>query len=532
MPVDVLVCNFTRLGDLLQTQALLDDLHSAGLGAGLVCLENFAPATTLMRNVNKVWPLPGARLMADIDRNWSKGASDLLDYVDEIVSHSSHRYILNLTPSLPARILARLLANSGGATLGFGMDPYGFGINEGVWASFFSVCARKRINAPFNVADMLRCLALPASGKFSGSYRLADPPAEATGWARQFLEAANPDARGFIAMQLGASEERRRWPVAHFRELGNRVYREAGLIPLLLGSAAETGLGEEYARGSGHPYVNAVGKTDLLRLGALLRQSRMLVTNDTGTMHLASGLGVPSLSFFLATAQPWDTGPQLDNCCCLEPRLACHPCAFGDKCQAGEKCRAMISARAAGDLVLGWLQNGDWQTGMTSLVASQARVWITGHDKAGFANVRAAKGQPEETRGIWLGWLRAFWRHLLDGISSITPALPDMDLYGGLAPLPFAPQITKVLEQATAILESIAACGAMAAKNPQAGQLFLRNCERLQTLLDGVDALSTLAAFWREFRQNQGDNLEQFVRAATLMSGDLRRFKIAINLAK
>ena len=44
-------------------------------------------------------------------------------------------------------------------------------------------------------------------------------------------------------------------------------------------------------------------------LAAVLRQSRLIVTNDTGTMHLAAGLGVPVLALFLATAQPWDTGP-------------------------------------------------------------------------------------------------------------------------------------------------------------------------------------------------------------------------------
>lgn len=35
----------------------------------------------------------------------------------------------------------------------------------------------------------------------------------------------------------------------------------------------------------------------------------MLITNDTGTMHLAAGLNLPILAIFLATAQPWDTGP-------------------------------------------------------------------------------------------------------------------------------------------------------------------------------------------------------------------------------
>ena len=107
-------------------------------------------------------------------------------------------------------------------------------------------------------------------------------------------------------MQLGASEKRRQWPVSHFVELGKRIWQEEGICPVLLGEASERPLADEYARLTSTPFVDVVGQTNIFELGAVLREMAMLVTNNTGTMHLAAGLGLPLLSIFLATAQPCD----------------------------------------------------------------------------------------------------------------------------------------------------------------------------------------------------------------------------------
>ena len=84
MGVDVLVCNLTRFGDLLQSQPLMSALHAAGHRVGLLCLENFAPATPLLRDVERVWTLPGARLMAGLDRSWQAAAGDLLGFARKV----------------------------------------------------------------------------------------------------------------------------------------------------------------------------------------------------------------------------------------------------------------------------------------------------------------------------------------------------------------------------------------------------------------------------------------------------------------
>ena len=114
---------------------------------------------------------------------------------------------------------------------------------------------------------------------------------------------------------------------------------------MLLGAPAENPLAQEYAARASAPFVNAVGRTNIPQLAALLTRTRLLATNDTGTMHLAAGLGLPCLAFFLATAQPWDTGPYLPGCCCLEPALPCHPCPYNQACPHEQVCLTRINPR-------------------------------------------------------------------------------------------------------------------------------------------------------------------------------------------
>lgn len=531
MGVDVLVCNLTRFGDLLQSQPLMRDLRTAGYSVGLLCLENFAPATPLLRHVAQVWTFPGARLMAELDRSWQGATADLLAFARTVRAEAHPHRVLNLTPTLPARLLSRLLAPRPEDTLGFGLDAEGFGLNHGLWATFLGVATRQRLNAPFNVVDMFRMTAQPLLRQTTthegNHFSLREPEAEALAWADNFLATNGGAAVScHVAFQLGASEARRQWPPERFAALGDQLWREAAIRPTLLGTAAETPLAQAYARAAHHPFADAVGATDIPKLAALLRRSRLLVTNDTGTMHLAAGLGVPSLAFFFATAQPWDTGPYLADCCCLEPALPCHPCGFGSACPHDEACRHLPEATPVARLALGYLETGQWGAGLTPELCARTRVWQTGFAADGFAEVRCLSGHGCENRSLWLAELRHFWRQLLDDLSD-APEAGSLD--AAPPPPPAAlptnvPEAVAVLRQGATLLDALAATGALTGKSAQAGQLFLRNCERLQQLLDACPPLTSLGAFWRELRQTRGGGMDELLPCLAIFSDHMRRF--------
>ncbi len=540
MSIDVLLLNLTRFGDLLQSQPLIQDLRDSGHRVGLICLDNFAAALPLLRHVDAAWPLSGAKLMADLDRDWRTAAARLLELTRRIRREAAPSHVVNLTPTLPARLLSRLLAPSPEAVLGFGLDAEGFGVNRGVWSSFLSGATLRRLNAPFNLVDMFRMVGAPLfapgiAGR-PGRFDLQTPPDAALAHADALL--ARPEdlpagarPKGFVSLQLGASEARRQWPVAHFAALGERLWREAGLCPVLLGAPAERPLAREYAACAarvGTPFVDAVGRTDIPQLAALLRRTRLLATNDTGTMHLAAGLGLPCLAFFLATAQPWDTGPYLPGCCCLEPALPCHPCSYGQACPHGQACLPRISARGAGDLNLARLEGEGWQAGLSPELRREARVWLTETDVRGFARVRSLSGHAAEDRSPWLDQQRLLWRHILDDLSGSadSPATGQADGQpeARACSPDFRDQVAPVLAQAARLLDMLSEQGRLTGKSSKAGQLFLLNCERLQNLLNACPPLASLGCFWRELRQERGGRMDELLRFVGLLAGHLERW--------
>lgn len=118
--------------------------------------------------------------------------------------------------------------------------------------------------------------------------------------------AAAPATTAPIGLISGSENmPRKRWPAAHWRAL-IAALPEARFR--LFGTAADQPLAARLARGHADRVENLAGRTTLPEFAASLRECRLLVTNDTGGMHLANALGVPVLALFGPT-NPIRTGP-------------------------------------------------------------------------------------------------------------------------------------------------------------------------------------------------------------------------------
>jgi lipopolysaccharide heptosyltransferase II len=129
-----------------------------------------------------------------------------------------------------------------------------------------------------------------------------------------------------ILLQPGARWENKRWPVRHFAELVRTLaakYPAARLA--LLGGKDDAPLGEEIAQAAPGRCLNLCGQTSLPEMIEWIRLGDLLITNDTGPMHVAAALGKPLVALFGPT-EPRRTGPygQLQNVVRLD--LPCSPC--------------------------------------------------------------------------------------------------------------------------------------------------------------------------------------------------------------
>lgn len=159
-------------------------------------------------------------------------------------------------------------------------------------------------------------------------------------------EAVNPPAQGRgggLGVVMAGRESRRSLPP---RELALLV---GGLLDLrpgqgltLLGSAAEGKAAAQLLREL-HPrhaatVKNLCGATDLCGLIDVVGGLDLLLTPDTGTMHLAASLGVPVLAAFLSSAWCFETGPYGLGHRVLQAELHCLPCLESQPCGMGVAC--------------------------------------------------------------------------------------------------------------------------------------------------------------------------------------------------
>ena len=145
----------------------------------------------------------------------------------------------------------------------------------------------------------------------------------------------------------------KRWLPERFAEAAAKITAQSSAQWILLGTKNDTAIGEQIAAAIGDHCVNRIGQTTLDQLIDELRQCRLLLTNDTGTMHLAALLGVPVVAVFGST-EPRLTGPLGNGHTILRHHVECSPC-FLRECPIDFRCMKAVTADEVASAVLSML---------------------------------------------------------------------------------------------------------------------------------------------------------------------------------
>ena len=143
----------------------------------------------------------------------------------------------------------------------------------------------------------------------------------------------------------------KRWPAQRFRETMETVSKKIPCSWVILGTAADQPLAAEIAKGFAGKIEDLTGKTSMDELMARLRNLTALLTNDTGTMHLADWLGVPLVAVFGST-EPSLTGPRSQSSVVLRHQVECSPC-FLRECPIDFRCMKAVTPDEAASALLG-----------------------------------------------------------------------------------------------------------------------------------------------------------------------------------
>lgn len=145
-------------------------------------------------------------------------------------------------------------------------------------------------------------------------------------YAVKLFESHELDNRPVVALNPGASHPVNRWSTVSFATLADKISGELNASVIIIGGSGDTPLAHDIDRlSSSHPLI-LTGTTTLLQLGAVLEKSALLVSGDTGPMHMATAVRTPVIALFGA-ADPERTGPVgTGNRVIQATGLACVPC--------------------------------------------------------------------------------------------------------------------------------------------------------------------------------------------------------------
>jgi len=216
---------------------------------------------------------------------------------------------------------------------------------SGFWFRYLRCTSEFREIASFNLADIYKNA---VGGSIETRDLFFNTPSESLQKADDFLSPAGKDL--FVGFQLGTSTGARRWPLRYFIELGNLLQEIDGIRIVLLGSKNESDLGEKVMNQMTREPINLIGKTDITGLAGILNRCALLVTNDTGTMHLAEAVGTKCVALFFESANPFQTGPYGAGHIICSSDLDCFPCPTIFKCN-NKKCLDLISVETVFRLV-------------------------------------------------------------------------------------------------------------------------------------------------------------------------------------
>lgn len=405
--MNVLLVNLARMGDLVQMTPVMQGLKACcDARVSLLVTRNLEEFATLLEGVDEVLAFeeetlvpsvvnPGHDLV-DAARNWRQWVERLRGRsFDLVVNLTHHGFATHLCSMLEAGIIRGRQRTANGSV-----------VIHGAWLRmFFTALHNRRLN-PLNLVDLYRLGTNPRLPAFPVKLTPNSSTREEVGELLHGMHEA------VVALHPGANHPNRRWPAERFGELAVRLAAE-GFAVVVLGGPTEVDLADEVVASSNGVAVSLAGRTSIVELPALLERVALLVTNDTGPLHVAAAVGTPTVSVFLAMARPEDTAPYAAGHLVFETLVDTHPCPENTSCPT-PVCGSSVPVQAVLEAALHQVGRREKQLRAPDGDIGDYRLLQTGFDERGLLTLTELYRVGAETRGVEpSALLRDFWLDLL-----------------------------------------------------------------------------------------------------------------------
>uniref|UniRef100_A0A7C3R0W4 Heptosyltransferase family protein n=1 Tax=Leptospirillum ferriphilum TaxID=178606 RepID=A0A7C3R0W4_9BACT len=333
-----LVIQRARFGDLLQTIPLVRSLETNGEDVSLLVSKDMMEISRLAFPGKEVMGFPGkGEILERGKASLVSPAAALRETMKDLLRQSFDR-IIQTNHDGTGVLLGHILKapeKSGFLSLHEGTVEGCEEESLSGWPAYLVSSARGiRAMNRIHLSDVWTGCGLPWNRRPQAPLRKSPPP--------------SPGAVGIVLSGRSAYRELAMEDVA---SLAQRIQGTTGRRIVLLGRMEEREKARDLLRLVSGDVENLVGKTSLPELWNVVGSTlSLLISPDTGTLHLAAALGIPTLGLFFANAQPHETGAYASEAICLTPDMDCYPCVGeGSGCVKME-CRSRMDIGYVGDL--------------------------------------------------------------------------------------------------------------------------------------------------------------------------------------
>lgn len=381
----ICILNLTRIGDLIQTTPLIAGLRAKEPDARITILANakFAGILRFVDGVDEVIAFNPHRF-GSRDGAEETDTLAMYEYLDTFTAEMKDKHfdlVINLSHSKLSAMMAYVMEP--GEVRGFMATPRGTRLIHDPWLVYFSSFLAFRKYNRFNLVDMY----MRGGGveQNTGAGLRLNVDSEAVNAVNnKLLRMGIQPGETIIGIQAGASREDRRWNPASFAAVADHLSEKHGARIALFGAESEKTLGDEVEANMKRPAINLIGQTGLGELVAWVKRLGLLITNDTGTMHIAAAVGTPVVALFFVHARCEETGPYCKNALVIQADIACAPCTHQTVCDH-YSCLQYITPEdviAASESFI----TGDATILNDPSLFKNARLYASGFDAEGFAD--------------------------------------------------------------------------------------------------------------------------------------------------
>ncbi len=313
----ILIIKLRAIGDVLLSTVVINNLRSAFPGAEIDFLTEQMSADVVVGN-----PALHSVIVFDAKR---EGGLGLISRVRK----KKYDLVIDLFGN-PRSAIVTLLS--------------GAGIRVGYRFKWRQYCYNRIVeprggevhNTEFNL-DALRALNIPVT---SGS--VAFPvDSTATSKADEFFLNEHLENAFVVGLNIGGGWYTKRWNIEHFAEFGDKIAREFHAKILVIWGPGEYERALKLQQSMKSPSI-LIPDTTLKELAAILKKCSVVVTNDSGPMHIAAAMQTPVLAIFGPTNPelqgPVGTVSEIVQC----PQLVCLGCNL-TTCPIGNPCMEELS---------------------------------------------------------------------------------------------------------------------------------------------------------------------------------------------